>query len=83
MMDILDLLVDKYQIKYSLIFNNTDGLNDPHGGHLVISPYSFKVERFLNFDYGFPFLTSPEFIYSLKPKIQVNTQFAVEAISMN
>ena len=70
-MDILDLLAEKINIKYNLTFGNKEDLNIPDGGHLVISPYSFKLERFLIYDYGFPFLTSPEFIYSLKPKIQV------------
>ena len=83
MMDILDLLADKHHINYSLVFNSKDGLNEPNGGHIVISPYSFKVERFLNFDYGFPFITSPEFIYSMKPKIQVESSFYVGILLVN
>ena len=64
MMDILDLLADKHQIRYQLIFNSKEGLNEADGGHIVISPYSFKVERFLTFDYGL----SNEVLFNDRPQ---------------
>ena len=42
-----------------------------NGTDLVINPHSYKVDRFENYDFGHPFLSSPEHIFTLKPEVEV------------
>ena len=65
---------DRYSFNFSYIFKSEDSLNSYNGTDLIINPFSYKLSRYQQFDFGFPFLSSPEHIYSLKPEIKVRFQ---------
>lgn len=71
MMDLLRIYVEKYGVNYTFINSTLEDLNAYNGTDLVINPHSYKLDRYYNYDYGYPFLTSPEHIFSLKPPVKV------------
>ena len=72
MIDIFHTYSNTYNINYTLVDASIESLNEPDGPDIVINPYSYKMSRFLRYDYGYPFLSSPEYIFSLKPPVMVN-----------
>ena len=73
MVDLLKLFVEKYQLNYSYHDADKESLNIAGGADLVINPHSYKIDRFLNFSYGFPFMTTPEYIFTKKPDVEVDS----------
>ena len=74
MVDLLKLFVEKYQLNYSYHDAAKDTLNVGGGSDLVINPHSYKIDRFMNFSYGFPFMTTPEYIFTRKPEVEVSNE---------
>ena len=74
MVDLLKIYSNKYNFNFSYIFKSEDSLNSYNGTDLIINPFSYKLSRYQLFDFGFPFLSSPEHIYTLKPEIKVRFQ---------
>ena len=72
MVDLLRIYAEKYNFNFTYIFESKESLISYNGTDLVINPYSYNLNRFQQFDFGFPFLTSPEHIYTLKPEIKVS-----------
>ena len=77
MVDLLNLFVEKYQLNYSYHDVAKDSLNLADGSDLVINPHSYKIDRFMNFSYGFPFMTTPEFIFTRKPAVEVRDRIPI------
>ena len=70
MVDLLKIYSDKYNFNFSYIFKSEESLNSYNGTDLIINPFSYKLSRYQQYDFGFPFLSSPEHIYTLKPEIK-------------
>ena len=74
MVDLLKVFVEKYQLNYSYHDVAKETLNTGGGADLVINPYSYKIDRFMNFSYGFPFMTTPEYIFTKRPEVEVSNE---------
>ena len=72
MVDLLNLFAKKYNLNYSYHDEDKDSINEADGSDLVINPHSYKIDRFVKFSYGFPFMTTPSFIFTRKPDVEAS-----------
>ena len=70
MVDLLNLFVEKYNLNFSYHQIDKESINNADGSDLVINPHSYKIDRFMKFSYGFPFMTTPSFIFTRKPDVE-------------
>ena len=73
MVDLLNLFVKKYNLNVSYHHVHKESVNSAGGSDLVINPHSYKIDRFVKFSYGFPFMTTPSFIFTRKPDVEASS----------